>query len=95
MSSPGRGSTLQVWVQPRASRDEVVGNQGDELKIRLRAPPVEGEANYALLRFLAKSLRVPQKTLKILRGTSGRRKTVWVEGLTSEEVNERLGLTSP
>ena len=53
---------------------------GDALKIRLKAPPVEGEANVALLRFLSKRLKVPLAALSIISGASSRRKTVLVPG---------------
>ena len=85
-------AVIDVWVQPRASRDEVVGRQGGAVKIRVAAPPVEGEANEALLRFLAKKLGLPRRAIEIVHGASGRRKSVKVRGLAPGEVAQRLGV---
>lgn len=71
---------LELHIQPGASKTSVEGLHGDRLKLRLAAPPVDGEANRALVRFLADRLSVPQRDVEILRGASGRRKTVQVRG---------------
>jgi len=68
--------TLDVHVQPGAKRTEVVGIHGDCLKIRLAAPAVEGHANEALIAFLAKSFGVPRRNVALVRGHSGRSKTL-------------------
>ena len=72
--------TLELHVQPGASKTSVAGLHGDRLKLRLAARPVDGEANRALVRFLADVLAVTQRDVEILRGTSGRSKTVQVRG---------------
>jgi len=82
--------TLSLRVQPRASRNAVVGWTGDTLKIRLTAPPVEGAANAACLAFLADLLDLPQSQFEILRGERSRNKVVQITGLTREEVRARL-----
>lgn len=69
---------LQLRVQPRASRDEIVGPHGDALKVRITAPPVEGQANEHLLRFLAKAFGVPRGQVSLLQGATGRVKRVTV-----------------
>lgn len=74
------GLSLEVLVQPRASRTRVLGEHGGRLKIALAAPPVEGEANRALVEFLAEALGVRQGDVSLLRGEGGRRKTVRVAG---------------
>ena len=84
------GAVLAVSVVPRSSREEVAGLSGDALRVRLTAPPVENRANDALVRFLAKSLGVPRRSVGILAGGLGRRKLVRVEGLTREECLARL-----
>jgi len=84
------GSELEVWVQPRASREEIVGVQGGALKIRITAPPVEGEANEALVRFLAKRLGVARGAVTVVRGQTGRRKALRIDGLAPEAVRQRL-----
>lgn len=74
---------LSVLVQPSAKRTEVAGLHGEgaqrRLKIRLRAPPVEGKANTELLRFLAEAFGVPLRNVTLQKGETSRRKTVRVE----------------
>ena len=67
---------LTLHVQPGAKRTEVAGAHGDALKIRLAAPPVEGKANAALLRYLAEAFGVPQRAVTLVRGETSRQKTV-------------------
>jgi uncharacterized protein (TIGR00251 family) len=86
------GCRVHLWVQPRAARDGVVGIQGDAVKVRLTAPPVEGKANQALVRFLAKQLGVPRNAVELTAGAGSRRKTVQVAGLSPQQARERLGL---
>jgi uncharacterized protein (TIGR00251 family) len=74
--------TLALRVQPRASRDEVAGLQGDRLRVRITAPPVDGAANEHLRRFIAGLFGVAVSRVKLLRGGSGRDKLVEVEGPT-------------
>jgi len=83
-------ATLSVRVQPRASRNEAAGLVGDQLKIKLTAPPVEGEANDACLAFLAKLLDLPPSRLAIIQGARSRTKLIRITGLTQEEVTARL-----
>ncbi len=65
-----------MYIQPRASKNEIVGMHGDALKIRLTAPPVDGAANTMCLKYLAKRLSVPQSRLEILSGHTSRIKHV-------------------
>ena len=81
---------LTVKLQPGASRDRVVGKIQDEWKLTLTAPPVEGRANRACIDFLARILRVPRSRVLLVRGQTSRRKLIQVEGLSSDEVCERL-----
>ncbi len=93
-ASPGTdgypSSMLTVKLQPGASRDRVVGKIQDEWKLTLTAPPVEGRANRACIDFLARILRVPRSRVLLVRGQTSRRKLIQVEGLSSDEVCERL-----
>ena len=82
--------TISVHVTPRATRDEVVGWQEGELRVRLRAPPVEGQANESLRRLLARRLGVPASAVEIVGGATARHKRVRVDGLTADEVRARL-----
>jgi uncharacterized protein len=86
------GSRLRLRVQPRASRDEVAGLHGDAVRIRLTAPPVDGAANEALLRFLSRQLQVARGALSLAGGRTGRSKLVDVAGIAPEEAAARLGL---
>ena len=92
IEAAGDGCRLRLWVQPRAARDEVVGVQGDAVKVRLTAPPVEGKANEALVRFLAKQLGVPRSAVELTAGAGSRHKAVRVSGLSPQQARERLGV---
>ncbi len=72
---------LDVWVQPRSSRNEIVGFRGDYLRIRVTAPPSEGEANLALRIVLAEALGISRSQVEILSGHKARRKRVRVYGV--------------
>ena len=84
------GVLLSVRVVPRAKRDAVEGILGDEIRIRLAAPPVEGRANAALLRFLGRKLGVSRSALELRTGSASRHKLVWIEGLTRSAVERAL-----
>lgn len=88
----GDGVVLRLRIQPRSSANRVAGVQGDALKISLTAPPVEGQANEALVRFLAGLLGVARRRVRLLAGEASRLKVVRVEGITDAQVRERLGL---
>lgn len=79
LSWQGPDLILRVRVQPRASRDEVVGIQGDFLKIRITAPPVEGKANSHLIRYLSRLFAIPRSRIELLSGDSGREKRLRIE----------------
>ena len=81
---------LAVRVTPRASRDELAGERQGALYVRLTAPPVEGRANDALRKLLARWLGVPRSRVKIAAGKRARTKTVHIAGLTAAEVLDRL-----
>jgi uncharacterized protein (TIGR00251 family) len=83
-------ATLSVRIQPRASRNEVAGLLGETLKLRLTAPPVEGEANDACLAFLAKLLDLAPSRLAIIQGARSRTKLIRITGMTQAEVIARL-----
>ena len=72
--------TLTLHIQPGAKRSEVMGLHGEALKIRLAAPPIDGRANDALLRFVADSFDVPLRQVELLRGGQSRHKMVKVTG---------------
>jgi uncharacterized protein len=84
------GVRIRVRVQPRSSRTEIVGEHDGALRIRVAAPPVDGEANAELVRFLAKRLGVAKSRVRIVAGETGRLKTVEVEGVTAEAAHAVL-----
>jgi uncharacterized protein (TIGR00251 family) len=81
---------LEVLVQPRSSRTRAVGEHDGRLKIQLAAPPVDGEANLALVEFLAGELGVRKGDVAIERGETGRRKSVRVTGVGAAAVRAAL-----
>lgn len=72
--------TLTLHVQPGAKRTEVAGLHGEALKIRLAAPPIEGRANEALLKFIAGAFAVPLRQVELKQGGQSRHKVVAVSG---------------
>lgn len=81
---------LTVRVQPRAARDEVAGRHGAALKIRLTAPPVDGAANESLVKFLAKTLDIPARSVTIVSGASSRTKIVELVGVSEDRVQRLM-----
>jgi len=84
------GVTFPVKVVPRASRNEIAGIQGEAIRVRLTAPPVEGAANRALVKLLAGVLKVPEHDIEIVAGHAGRQKVVRVAGLSVHELEAHL-----
>lgn len=85
-------ATLSVRVVPRSSREGVAGYEGGVVRIRLNAPPVEGRANEALARFLARALGVSRSRVSLVSGEAGRNKIVRIAGVTRAEALRALGL---
>ena len=83
-------ATIRIHVVPNAKIDNVVGEHGGAIKIKLRAPAVEGKANAALIDFLSKRLKVPARTIALVRGQKSREKLVRIEGLSDDELRRRL-----
>ncbi len=81
---------VRLRVQPRAARDEIVGWQDEALRVRVTAPPVEGEANTAVRRLVARALGVPPSNVALVRGDRSRDKVVRVVGLSLADVRTRL-----
>jgi len=80
---------FSLRVQPRASKDEIAGELGGALKVRLRAPAVEDRANEALVEFLSELLKRPRSAVRILSGERSRTKRVEIHGVTRQQI---LGL---
>ena len=84
------GVEIDVRVIPRATKTLIGGVRNGALLVRLAAPPVEGAANEALVRFLATRLQVPTRRVRIVAGERGRQKRVAFEGVSAAEVRDRL-----
>ena len=84
------GVSFTVKVQPRASRTAITGTLGDALKVALAAPPVEGKANEALIRFFAESLDLPRSSIRILTGAESRTKIIRIRGISADWLQTRL-----
>ncbi len=84
------GVLLSVKLQPRASANEIGEALGDELRIKVTAPPVDAAANEALVKLLALQLHCPRNRVDLVRGHTSRHKTVKLYGLTAEDVARKL-----
>lgn len=84
------GVEVLLYVQPRASRNRVVGLQGDELKVALTAPPVDGAANKACNAFLAKLCNIPKSRISLVSGDTSRHKRWLLEGAELQEIHRLL-----
>ena len=72
----GQGFEFKIIVQPRSSKNQIVGPHGDAFKIRLTAPPVDNAANVQCVKFLAKTLNIPKSSIDIISGHTGRTKRI-------------------
>jgi uncharacterized protein (TIGR00251 family) len=84
------GVLLAVKIQPRASRNEIGEPLGDELKIKVTAPPVESSANEALVELLAETLGCPRHRIELVRGGRSRHKILKICGFSSEQTMAKL-----
>ena len=84
------GTLLSVKLQPRASKNEFGAPLGDELKIKVTAPPVDAAANEALLKLLAEKLDCARGKVELLRGHTARHKTILLHGFKSAEVLQKF-----
>ncbi len=80
------GIILPVRIQPRASKDEIVGEYNGALKIKLTSPPVEGEANRRCIEFLSKRFKIAKSNLEIIKGEKSKDKLIKIIGLKRADV---------
>ena len=81
---------LRVQVHPGARRNEILGFQGEVLRLRVTAPPERGRANEAVIELLAGALGVPKSRLSLVKGVRSREKVVAVQGLDAADAKKRL-----
>jgi len=94
LKSTKDGVVIFIHLTPRAKRDAVEGQHGDALKVKIKAPPVDGKANDYLLKFIAGKLSIPRANLALIRGETSRDKQVLVTGLDETEIRSRLTKSS-
>lgn len=90
VTTQGEFACIQVHLQPRASRSEVVGVVEQGLKVRLTAPPVDDRANRQLVDFLAESLDLPRRDVVLLHGQKSRSKTIGFKGIAPQDLVRRI-----
>ena len=91
-SHPGHLADLHVRLQPRAHRDEIVGERDGWIVVRVTAPPVDGKANDALTRLIAKQANVAPSRVRVVRGHTARNKTVRVADMDDATLRRALGV---
>ncbi|HTI70099.1 MAG TPA: DUF167 domain-containing protein [Candidatus Limnocylindria bacterium] len=85
---------LAIKVQPRASRNEIVGMLGTELKIKTTAPPVDSAANEAVMAFLVERLGCGRRDVSLLRGQTSQHKMIAIRGMSLDTIAKRLDVTA-
>ena len=86
VTAGGNGCLINCLATPRASRNALTAWHDGRLKVALAAPPVDGEANKTLIKFMSEVLQVPKSSVSISSGATGRRKTVSVSDMTVDAV---------
>ncbi|HET6351883.1 MAG TPA: DUF167 domain-containing protein [Coriobacteriia bacterium] len=82
---------LKLHVTPKSGRDEVVGWRGDELQVRVTAPPEDGKANAAVCKTVAAALGVPKSAVRVMRGDTSRHKLIEIEGASEADSAAAFG----
>ena len=83
LENSSQGVVLRLYIQPRSSKNQIVGLHGEALKVKLTAPPVDGQANKSLCSFLAKVLATAKSNVSVISGESSRNKKVQVQNIVS------------
>ncbi len=84
------GVRLHLFIQPKSSKNEIIGAHNGAIKIKITAPPVEGRANEGLIEFLSSVFAVPKRQINLVKGDTGRHKTVDVLGVTEADARKIL-----
>jgi uncharacterized protein (TIGR00251 family) len=88
------GIVIQLHVIPNASKTEIVGTHGEALKIKIKAPPVDGKANQAIVSFFSEFLNVAKSKIEILRGDKSKTKSLLIRGIGLTELKGRFSETA-
>ena len=83
-------SLLKLRVTPRGSKNQIVGWRGEVLCVKVTAPPVEGSANSAVVKFLSSTLKVRKNQIQLVSGEKSREKTFRITGLSQADLKNRL-----
>jgi uncharacterized protein (TIGR00251 family) len=86
----GGGCAIGIRLKPGSSREKIVSIDGNEISMAVTAAPVDGKANDAMIRLLAKTLDIPKSSITLRRGAASRNKLVEIGAMTSEEVLKKL-----
>ena len=86
------GVVLEVKVQPKASRNKIEKAEEGKLKVKVTVPPEKGKANKAVIELLSKALKVPKSRIEIIKGETSRIKTVFIDGISEEDLEAKLGI---
>lgn len=84
------GVRLHLFIQPKSSKNEIVGPHNGELKIKITAPPIDGRANEGLIEFLSDYLDIPKRSILLVKGETGRHKTIDLMGIELATARELL-----
>jgi len=87
-----KGTVVSLYVQPRSSRNQIVGLHGDNLKVKLTSPPVEGAANKCCCDYLAKLFKLSKSEVELISGDKARQKRVLLRGLSPQLVESILNV---
>jgi uncharacterized protein (TIGR00251 family) len=89
-TDPNLSTEIKVNLVPRSSRNQIVDCAGNQFKIKITAPPVEGRANQALIAFLAKQLGIAKSRVELISGEISKQKKIKIHGLALDEINALL-----
>ena len=90
LNETASGIAFAVRVHPRAKKNAIIGELGEAVKVALTAPPIDGRANQACIKFFADLLDIPRSAIKIVSGQSNRNKVICVTGISAEALRNRI-----
>lgn len=88
------GVRISLYIQPKASKSEIIGEHNGMLKIKIKSPPVDGKANEEVIAFLSKTLKVAKNQIELIKGDKSREKTILIHNAEIEHVRRTLSPNS-